>query len=364
MALIKKRCKLQYSVRLVVTIMNNAFTGFIYFYLIHQFIVLRINIAEFIMYFALITGFNSWLLSIIDNIEALFRCSYDIDDLRAFHDIAVSKNQGGRKDLDTGNCSIEFADVSFAYRGTSSNTIDGMSFFIHHGEKIAIVGANGAGKTTLVKLLCGLYAPTGGSIQVCGIDLQRIDKQTLFKLFSPVFQDVYLLPASIKSNIVLSDYCDEERFHQCLALSGISDKVASFPEREQTLLLKSVMDHATELSGGEIQKLALARALYKDGSIMVLDEPTAALDPIAESAMYQKYNMLTQGRTAIFISHRFSSTRFCDRIFFVEDGRIIECGSHEQLMSQNGKYAAMYHLQSHYYQESKEVYSAGHAKSD
>lgn len=352
--LYKKRGKYQYSFNAAIAIVNVIFNGFIYFYLINRYIAHAIDIIQFILYFGLITGFNSWLLSIVGNIEELNSSSFDIGDLRSFYDIAEPKESQEQR-ASNGGCAIDFNNVSFMYTSTRKNVIRNMTFHIRHGEKIAIVGVNGAGKTTLVKLVCGLYYPTEGSIFIGGTDTRNINVSALYDMFSVVFQDVYLLPTTIERNITMSDQTDKERFEQVLLLSGLKEKIERLPDKEKTTILKSVLDNAVDLSGGEIQKLALARALYKNGSIIVLDEPTAALDPIAENEMYQKYNMLTQGKTAIFISHRLSSTRFCDRIFFIDNGQIAESGTHDELMRLGGKYAVMYELQSHYYRQDMEV---------
>ena len=233
-----------------------------------------------------------------------------------------------------------------------------MSFRIPAGEKIAIVGLNGAGKTTLVKLICGLYEPTEGEILVNGQPINAYNRLDYYRLYAAVFQDIFLLPLSVADNIAGSkENYDAARVSEAIALAGLDEKIGDLPDGVETKLVKSVYDEAVDFSGGELQKLALARALYKmgdsasSGLALVLDEPTAALDPIAESRLYDEYNHMTAGRTAVFISHRLASTRFCDRIFLFADGQIAETGTHEDLIRTGGRYAELYELQSHYYRE-------------
>lgn len=208
-------------------------------------------------------------------------------------------------------------------------------------------------KTTIVKLISGLYRPTEGEIKINGVNIFEYNRDEYFSLISTVFQDIYLFPESIAQNISFDDKesLKEDKLNRVIDLSGLRGKMASLPNGYHTPLVKSVMDEAIELSGGEKQKLALARALYKDAQFLILDEPTAALDPIAENEMYLKYSELSKGKISIFISHRLSSTRFCDRIFFIEDGSIIESGRHDTLIEQNGKYVEMFNAQSYYYKE-------------
>ena len=226
-----------------------------------------------------------------------------------------------------------------------------ISIGIDPGEKIAIVGANGAGKTTLVKLITGLYTPSAGTIYIDGSPLATYSKEELYKRISVIFQDIHLLPTTIKNNIVLSTEVDESKWNMVVEKAGLYDKIQRLADHENTLLVKSIQENAIELSGGEEQKLAFARALYRDGNILILDEPTAKLDPMAEDALYQNYAALSEQKTAIFISHRLSSTRFCDRILLIENGVIAENGSHDELMQLGGLYANMFEIQSQYYQD-------------
>ncbi|MDR3263185.1 MAG: ABC transporter ATP-binding protein/permease [Clostridiales bacterium] len=315
-----------------------------------------IAVSDFVFYFALVTGFLGWIFSLTRNIFDFKRICFNCGRYREFID--ETNDPSGERDMiplpsaDEFPCDIEFQDVTFAYRGSAEPTIRNMSFKIKKGEKIAVVGENGAGKTTCVKLICGFYRPSSGRILLNGIDISGFDPNEYFKLFSAVFQDYILLPMSIEKNIVLKDdgeAVDAELLQYVLAASGLKDKTDRLTDGIGTKLVKKVYEDAVNLSGGETQKLLLARALYKGAPILILDEPTAALDPIAENDMYLKYNGFTQNKTSFFISHRLSSTRFCDRIFFIKDGGIAESGTHEELMDKKGEYFKMYRIQSYYY---------------
>lgn len=325
--------------------------GIAYGFLIYKVTHDGISVADFVLFFALISQYSGWLFGLIDSYNALQVTSLSFCDLREFLDLPDHFNRSKGVDLPKNTCDISFENVSFRYPKSESDTIKNLNFTIKKGEKIAVVGLNGAGKTTMVKLLCGLYRPTAGSIRINGEPIEKYNRDEYYTLLSVVFQDICLMPISVAKNIALCEekYIDKTKLKKVLKLSGLYDKVQSLSEKENTLLLKSIHDNATDLSGGEKQKLALARALYKDGQLIILDEPTAALDPIAENEMYIKYNELTSGRTSVFISHRL--TRFCDRILLIENGEIVEEGSHYELMKFEGKYANMFELQSHYYKE-------------
>lgn len=258
---------------------------------------------------------------------------------------------------------IVLEDVSFAYKkedGTSGEKIlEHFNLTIAPGEKLALVGVNGAGKTTLVKLLCGLYQPDQGRILINGRSRAQMDPGEWYQMFSVVFQEQLVLPITIAENLSLRrrEETDDERAWTALEKAGLSETFARQKLTLDTFMKKTISHKGIELSGGQQQRLMLARALYKDAPLLVLDEPTAALDPIAESEVYESYLQHSRGKTAIFISHRLASTRFSDRIILLDHGRIQEEGTHDQLMEMGGAYAHMYQVQSSYYE--KEAGSAG-----
>lgn len=321
-----------------------------YAYLTYLVFQNRLSVSDFIFYFGIITGFSNWITNAVFLYSNLERCC---NDCAAFREFVESKEESREKpnaDFEKID-SIEFKNVSFTYPSAEKPTIKNMSFKVNEGENIAIVGENGAGKTTAIKLLCGLYYPTEGDILVNGKSSKDFSSDSYFDLFSAVFQDYEFLPMTVAENICAKSDYDSEKLYSALEQSGIADKIYSLDKKENSFMVKDVYKDAVDFSGGEKQKLLLAKAIYKDAPVLILDEPTAALDPIAENELYLKYNELTKGKLSFFISHRLSSTRFCDRILFIKDGKIAEEGSHEELMALKGSYYKMYQLQSYYYKE-------------
>uniref|UniRef100_UPI0030795D70 ABC transporter ATP-binding protein n=1 Tax=Zhenhengia sp. TaxID=2944208 RepID=UPI0030795D70 len=243
----------------------------------------------------------------------------------------------------------EFKNVWFKYPQAEDYTLKDVSLTLNSREKMSIVGQNGAGKTTFIKLLCRLYEPEKGEILINGVNVKEYAFDEYTKLLSVVFQDYKLFSFTIKENMSFNQACNEEELEIALQKSGVRDKVASLDKGVETSLYKNFDKEGTELSGGEMQKLAIARAIYKNAPIVVLDEPTAALDPYAEYEIYAKFNELVKNKTAIYISHRLSSCRFCDKIAVFDKGRLIEQGTHTELKEQDGKYAQMWKAQAQYY---------------
>ena len=330
-------------------------SGIAYGYLIRLALLDGLTAPEFLLCFSAVGGFTSWVTGILGNLTTLHRQSGELSVLREYLEAEEPFRFGDGKPLplDPGRShTIELRDVTFRYPGADKDAISHMNLTLRPGEKLAVVGLNGAGKTTLIKLLCGFYDPTEGSVLLDGQDIRQYDRRDYYAHFSAVFQECYLLAATVAENVAQSvDGIDRQRVGRCLERAGLAEKVDALPKGIDTELSREVYEDAVELSGGELQRLMLARALYKGSPVVVLDEPTAALDPIAESDLYQKYSELTRGCSSVYISHRLASTRFCDRILLLENGRIAEEGSHEELMAKGGIYAGLYEVQSKYYRK-------------
>ena len=245
---------------------------------------------------------------------------------------------------------VEFCNVSFRYPGCETYTLKNVSIKFRIGERLAVVGMNGSGKTTFIKLLCRLYDPTEGEILLNGIDIRKYNYLDYMAIFSIVFQDFNLFAFKLGQNLAAKMEYDKERALDSLQKSGFEDRLAQLPDGMETYLYKDFNEDGVDISGGEAQKIAIARSLYKNAPFIILDEPTAALDPIAESEVYSKFNEIVSDKTAIFISHRLSSCRFCDEIAVFDNGRIVQQGTHDELVADtDGKYYELWHAQAQYY---------------
>jgi len=331
--------------------------GAAYAFLIWLVLEGQMSLGHFVFIFAAIGALAGWVSGILNAASDLSTACIEMADIQAALDYPDRMQTSPSIPLpDEGELppSIEFRAVSYTYPEAKKPTLSCIDLTIRAGERIAIVGVNGAGKTTLIKLLCGLYAPTEGKVFLNDNPVDAYNRDEYYSLFSAVFQEIHMLSTSIAENISQQppDQTNREKVRRCLELTGLNEKTDSLPNKENTLLVRAVHPDAAELSGGEKQKLAMSRALYKDAPVIVLDEPTAALDPIAENEVYQRYAELTADRTSIYISHRLASTRFCDRILLLDGSVIAEQGTHEELMSLGGIYAKMFEVQASYYQKS------------
>lgn len=341
-----------------------------YLYFILQIVQGNLPVSDFVWYISVVSSCQQACSAFLENVELLGRLSFDYSRLRLFLESGEgdifqgtspeAERSGKRVGTDSAASSrwkeavsIELEHVSFTYPGSRVPTLKDLNLTIRPGEKIALVGLNGAGKSTLVKLLCGLYRPTSGTIRVGGRPISSFGKEEYFSMIAAVFQDVKLLPLTIAQNVASDngEDIDRQRVRQCLSLAGLWEMVDGLPRKEDTPLGRGVLDDGIDLSGGERQKVWMARAFYKEAPILILDEPTAALDPLAEQEIYEKYVQMSEGKTSLFISHRLASTRFCDRIWLMENGRITEQGSHEELMEKNGAYARLFEVQGKYYRK-------------
>ncbi len=324
----------------------------IYFYLGVMAIFGKITIAACIQMITSATTFTNSLNSITSSYQDMVKKSNYANEFVKFMDYPGAMPKG-TKPVKEGKHIFEFRGVSFSYPGSEVQVLKKVNLTIHEGEHLSVVGLNGAGKTTLVKLLCRLYDPVEGEILMDGTNIQEYEYEAYMKVFAPVFQDFKLFAFTIKENLLLKDDISKEEemaADQTLQRIGMSEKVASFPNGLDTVLFKFFEKDGIEPSGGEQQKLAISRALYKDAPVVILDEPTAALDPIAEYEIYRQFENLVNGKTAIYISHRLSSCQFCDRIAVFSEGSVKEYGTHEELVKLSGGiYAQMFEAQAQYY---------------
>ena len=331
--------------------------GIAYGYLIALTLRGELSAARFLLLFTAVGEFTEWVRGILSGFSVLHRQCLEISPIREYLDQEeIFRMEGGeslciREGIPF---EIELKNVTFRYPGADKPVLERLNLTIPWGEKLAVVGPNGAGKTTLVKLICGLYDPTEGEVLLNGVNVKRFNRREYYRLFAGVFQDFSVLAGSVLLNVSQDTDGDRKRAWDCLERAGAADKVRSLPRGLDTNMDKSVFNDAAEFSGGEMQRLMLARLLYRNSPIILLDEPTAALDAIAESDIYNRYRELTAGHTSVYISHRLASTGFCDRIILLENGGIAEEGTHEELLAAGGRYAELFEMQSRYYQEGGE----------
>ena len=343
-----QRQKLMTCITLIVS------QGLIYTWLIYAVVTGRMTLGSFTLYLASYNTFAGAVWMVMRGIAELIARSREVDDFRSFMDF-----DGGDEDLGgipvpvSADYEFTFRNVSFRYPKAEQYALRHLNLTLKAGERLAVVGLNGAGKSTFIKLLLRLYEPTEGEIFLNGVNVKEYNKHSYYKLFAPAFQSVELFAFPLAENVSMQppEETDCRKAEARLREAGLSEKLDELPDGVHTQMLKVIYDDGIDLSGGERQKLALARALYKDAPIVVLDEPTAALDALAESRLYENFDRLIGGKSAVYISHRLSSTRFCDRVAMFADGELAETGTHESLMELDGKYAEMFRIQAQYYVE-------------
>ncbi len=341
--------------------------------LIYMVITAKMSVADFTLYLGSAHSAATSLNEIFGKIIRINKESLHINDFRDFIESdekgvpetksdfkrdyqicedAYKQSKNVKRDKNAGY-KFEFDHVSFKYPGSDSYALKDMSITLNAGEKLAVVGLNGAGKTTFVKLLCRLYEPTEGHIYLNGKDIAEYELNDYWELIAPVFQEDESFAFSIAQNVAMKDKDgqDREKIEKALAEADLLKKVQQLSKGMDTYLYKNLEDDGTDFSGGQKQKLMLARALYKAAPVIVLDEPTAALDAIAEAKSYENFNSMAGGRTCVYISHRLSSTKFCDAIAMFADGQLVEYGNHEALMEKQGSYAELFRIQAQYYTE-------------
>lgn len=328
----------------------------LYGYCAYKAISRLITVGDFSLYLGSITNFTSSFTGFVGKIVEIKYLSQNIENYQKYLDISTpaSVKKGNVEIPITGKFDIEFKDVWFKYPNTENYVLKNVNIKIEYGQKLAIVGFNGAGKTTFIKLLCRLYEPTKGSIYLNGIDISTINIDQYRDFLSVIFQDFVLFKFSVSDNIVLSKEFDSNMLSEVIKKSGLTDKIENLKKGVDTQIGKEFDPEGIEFSGGEGQKLAAARAYYKNAPIVILDEPTASLDAVAESEMYEKFKDIIGSKTSLYISHRMAAVKFCDVVAVFNEGRIDEYGTHDELMSKGGIYADMFEKQSMYYREEAE----------
>jgi ABC-type multidrug transport system fused ATPase/permease subunit len=326
--------------------------GVAYAYLTYGVVSGKFGIGSFTMYLGAINAFSGAMTQVMNDIIDIRRYSDYYDAVDKFLNMPKRQREGKRLPIALkAPPALEFRDVSFRYPGQEAFTLKHISIVIPAGQKLSVVGENGAGKTTFIKLLMRLYRPTEGVILLNGVDIQDYDFDDYVKTFSVVFQDFALFAASLRDNVALGRDVDDAKIQEALRRSGFSDKLDRLEKGLDTPIYKMLDESGFEPSGGEGQKIVMARALLKDAPVIVLDEPTAALDPRAEYEIYMNFSKMATGKTTVFISHRLSSAQFCDKIAVFKNGELVEHGPHAELVKQNGLYHELFTMQAQFYEE-------------
>ncbi len=328
-----------------------AFEASIYLFLLAAYLNKGLQVDDFVLYTGLTASFQTISRGLVGDLSQLFRMNISIEDYRSFVEenlpkpAVTGKNAGSHP----GAGEIRFENVFFRYPGSEKDVLQGVSFTIDPGSHVSIVGLNGAGKSTIVKLVCRLYEPTSGNIYLDGRNIREYGAEEYRERLSAVFQESRLFACTLTENISLDEHPDTGRMWSALGAVGMEEKVRQLPKQEQTNILKYLYDDGVEFSGGETQRLCIARAVYKQGDILLLDEPTAALDALAEKSIYESFSQVSRGKTTLFISHRLNSNRFCDKVIFLENGVISAEGTHEQLLESYAPYRELYEMQAKNY---------------
>lgn len=313
------------------------------------------SIADFSMYLTATVTLSVCLKELADQLSFIRGEGQYVHELYRFLDEDMGERGGDWPAVENDTLEVVFDDVSFRYPGSDRYVFRHLNLTIHKGERLAVVGLNGAGKTTLVKLMMGLFDVTEGQIRINGVPIQKYNKKALYSMFAAVFQEVGLMAFTVRENVAgRLEGIDDRRVEQVLRQVGLWEKIDGLPGKTRQMLLKIMEEDGAILSGGEVQKLLIARALYKDANMVVMDEPTAALDALAEAEIYEDFSHLVKGKTAVYISHRLASTRFCDHIALFDREGLKEYGTHEELMALRGSYYEMFMVQGKYYTEPPE----------
>lgn len=334
----------------------------VYGWLIWSVVYDGLSIGNFSLYLASAATLFQYINQLLNGVSTLLQKSREVDDFRSFMDFnGGDKDDSGKPVPEFDSYEFEFRNVSFKYPNAENYALKNLSLKLNAGERLAVVGLNGAGKSTFIKLLLRLYEPTEGEIFLNGTNIREFNKRSYYRVFAPVFQDVELFAFPLAENVSMKspENTDKKIAEECLNAAGFGEKLAELPNGVNTEILKIIHDDGVDLSGGEKQKLALARALYKSSPVVVLDEPTAALDALAESKLYNDFDKLIGDKTAVYISHRLSSTQFCKNVAMFRDGEMCEYGTHESLMEKNGAYAEMFRLQAQYYIDEEAAANVG-----